>query len=153
MSGFHKLTVQEVRPLTPAACSVRFAVPEELRADYAFHPGQHLTLRRVSGADDERRTYSICSTPAELAERGELRIGVKRINGGLFSSWLNGELAAGDTVEVMTPAGRFGAGTGRTDSGVGRRLRHHPDDVDHRQHAAARTGRRDLPGLWQSDVQ
>ncbi|HJQ02349.1 MAG TPA: 1,2-phenylacetyl-CoA epoxidase subunit PaaE [Jatrophihabitans sp.] len=122
MSGFHKLTVQEVRPLTTAACSVRFAVPEELRADYAFHPGQHLTLRRVSGTDDERRTYSICSTPADLVERGELRIGVKRINGGLFSSWLNGELASGDTVEVMTPAGRFGAGTGQPDAAVGRRL-------------------------------
>jgi ring-1,2-phenylacetyl-CoA epoxidase subunit PaaE len=110
MSAFHKLTVHEVRPLTAEACAVQFAVPEELRADYAFHPGQHLTLRRVSGANDERRTYSICSTPAELAERGVLRIGVKQISGGLFSSWLNGELAAGDTVEVMTPAGRFGAG-------------------------------------------
>lgn len=122
MSAFHKLTVQEVRPLTADACSVQFAVPEELRADYAFHPGQHLTLRRVSGADDDRRTYSICSTPADLAERGELRIGVKRISGGLFSSWLNGELAAGDTVEVMTPAGRFGAGTGCREGAVGRRL-------------------------------
>ena len=120
MSTFHKLTVHEVRSLTDDACSVQFAVPEQLRADYAFHPGQHLTLRRVSGATDERRTYSICSTPAELAEHGLLRIGVKQISGGLFSSWLNGELAAGDTVEVMTPAGRFGAGTGT--SAIGRRL-------------------------------
>ena len=117
MSAFHKLTVHEVRPLTDDACSVQFAVPEQLRADYAFHPGQHLTLRRISGASDERRTYSICSTPTELAEHGLLRIGVKQITGGLFSSWLNGELAAGDTVEVMTPAGRFGAGTGSSDIG------------------------------------
>src|SRR6185437_5250672 len=122
MSTFHKLTVHEVRSLTDEACSVQFAVPEQLRADYAFHPGQHLTLRRISGASDERRTYSICSTPTELAEHGLLRIGVKQITGGLFSSWLNGELAAGDTVEVMTPAGRFGAGTGSRDSAVGRRL-------------------------------
>ncbi|HET6210233.1 MAG TPA: 2Fe-2S iron-sulfur cluster-binding protein [Jatrophihabitans sp.] len=120
MSTFHKLTVHEVQPLTADACSVQFAVPEQLREDYRFHPGQHLTLRRVSGSTDERRTYSICSTPAELAEQGLLRIGVKQITGGLFSSWLNGELAAGDTVEVMTPAGRFGAGTGTAQ--IGRRL-------------------------------
>lgn len=120
MSVFHKLTVHEVQPLTDDACSVQFAVPEQLRADYAFHPGQHLTLRRVSGASDERRTYSICSTPAELAERGLLRIGVKRISGGLFSSWLNGELAPGDVVEVLTPAGRFGAGTATP--GIGLRI-------------------------------
>jgi ring-1,2-phenylacetyl-CoA epoxidase subunit PaaE len=118
MSVFHKLTVHEVQPLTDDACSVQFAVPEPLRAEYAFHPGQHLTLRRVSGASDERRTYSICSTPAELAERGLLRIGVKRISGGLFSGWLNGELAAGDVVEVLTPAGRFGAGTGAPEIGL-----------------------------------
>ena len=123
---------------------MQFGVPEQLRADYAFHPGQHLTLRRVSGANEERRTYSICSTPAELAEHGLLRIGVKQISGGLFSSWLTGELAAGDIVEVMTPAGRFGAGTGSSDIGradrlPGRRLRHHPDDVDHRQHPAQRS--------------
>jgi ring-1,2-phenylacetyl-CoA epoxidase subunit PaaE len=122
MSAFHKLTVHEVRPLTAEACSVQFAVPEELRADYAFHPGQHLTLRRVNGANDERRTYSICSTPTELTERGVLRIGVKQISGGLFSSWLNGELTAGDTVEVMTPAGRFGAGTGTGSATTGHRL-------------------------------
>jgi len=120
MSTFHKLTVHEVRSLTDDACSVQFAVPEQLRADYAFHPGQHLTLRRVSGPDEGRRTYSICSTPAELAEHGLLRIGVKQISGGLFSSWLNGELAAGDIVEVLTPAGRFGAGTGTSE--IGRRI-------------------------------
>ncbi|MGI8666885.1 MAG: 2Fe-2S iron-sulfur cluster-binding protein [Jatrophihabitans sp.] len=125
MSAFHKLAVSRVRQLTDSACAVHFAVPEQLRPAYAFHPGQHLTLRRTSGAEEDRRTYSICSTQADLDERGELQIGVKRIPDGQFSGWLTGSvastdspldgLAAGDLVEVLTPAGRFGTATGPQD--------------------------------------
>lgn len=113
-AGFHPLPVARVEPLTEQACAVHFSVPTELRAAYAFTPGQHLTLRRTDvgpAAAEERRTYSICSTPQDLAERGELRIGVKRITDGLFSGWLTGELQPGATIEVMTPAGRFGTDT------------------------------------------
>jgi ring-1,2-phenylacetyl-CoA epoxidase subunit PaaE len=109
--GFHLLTVARVEPLTDEACAVHFTVPDALRPEYAFTPGQHLTLRQTAGAptgQEERRTYSICSTPADLTDRGELRIGVKRIANGLFSSWLTGDLRPGDVIEVMTPAGRFG---------------------------------------------
>jgi ring-1,2-phenylacetyl-CoA epoxidase subunit PaaE len=114
VSGFHPLTVARVEPLTAEACAVHFTVPAELRPEYAFTPGQHLTLRRrtdgagATAGQEERRTYSICSTPADLTERGELRIGVKRIASGLFSGWLTGDLRPGDAIEVMTPAGRFG---------------------------------------------
>lgn len=111
-AGFHPVTVARVEPLTDAACAVHLTVPPELREQYAFTPGQHLTLRQTTGdrvtGQEERRTYSICSTPADLTERGTLRIGVKRIANGLFSSWLTGELQSGATIEVMTPAGRFG---------------------------------------------
>jgi ring-1,2-phenylacetyl-CoA epoxidase subunit PaaE len=114
-AGFHPLPVARVEPLTEQACAVHFSVPAELRAAYAFTPGQHLTLRRTDvgqeTGQEERRTYSICSTPQDLAERGELRIGVKRITDGLFSGWLTGGLQPGATVEVMTPAGRFGTET------------------------------------------
>ena len=106
--GFHTLTVARVEPLTDEACAVHFAVPAELRPEYAFEPGQHLTLRRADAGQEERRTYSICSTPADLTEHGVLRIGVKRIANGLFSGWLTRELRPGATIEVMTPAGRFG---------------------------------------------
>jgi ring-1,2-phenylacetyl-CoA epoxidase subunit PaaE len=106
--GFHSLAVARVEPLTEAACAVHFEVPAELRQEYAFEPGQHLTLRRSGGDPEERRTYSICSTPADLTEHGALQIGVKRIPNGLFSGWLTGELQPGATIEVMTPAGRFG---------------------------------------------
>ena len=108
MSSFHKLAVSDVAWLTDAARAVEFTVPEELRAGYAFNPGQHLTLRRLTGDTEDRRTYSICSTPAELAEQGRLRIGVKLIPGGVFSGWLTGALQVGEVVEVMTPAGHFG---------------------------------------------
>jgi hypothetical protein len=108
--GFHPLTVARVEPLTDEACAVHFTVPVELRQEYAFDPGQHLTLRRAPAGQDagqeERRTYSICSTPQDLTEHGELRIGVKRIANGLFSGWLTGELHSGVTIEVMTPAPR-----------------------------------------------
>ena len=106
--GFHSLAVARVEPLTDEACAVHLTVPVELRQEYAFDPGQHLTLRRADTEHEERRTYSICSTPADLAEHGVLRIGVKRIANGLFSGWLTGGLQPGATIEVMTPAGRFG---------------------------------------------
>lgn len=119
-SSFHKLTVSDILRLTGSACAVEFAVPEELRAEYAFRPGQHLTLRRLTGDVEDRRTYSICSTPAELASSGRLRIGVKQIPGGVFSGWLTGALQVGEVIEVMTPAGYFGPpGVGSTD---GRRI-------------------------------
>ncbi len=120
MSSFTKLAVAAVDRLTEQACAVEFAVPEQLRQSYAFNPGQHLTLRRVSGDSEERRTYSICSTPTELAERGVLRIGVKRVAGGSFSGWLTGSLQPGELVEVMTPAGHFGvADLGRPSRRIG----------------------------------
>ncbi|HEX2904915.1 MAG TPA: 2Fe-2S iron-sulfur cluster-binding protein [Jatrophihabitans sp.] len=108
MSTFHKLTVSAIAPLTDQAVAVEFSVPEPLRDDYAFRPGQHLTLRRVSGDLEDRRTYSICSTPRLLAESGRLRIGVKRVPDGVFSGWLTAGLQPGEVIEVMTPAGHFG---------------------------------------------
>jgi ring-1,2-phenylacetyl-CoA epoxidase subunit PaaE len=108
MSTFHKLTVSDIVRLTGSACAVEFSVPEELRDEYAFRPGQHLTLRRLTGDLEDRRTYSICSTPADLVGAGRLRIGVKQIPYGIFSGWLTGALQVGEVVEVMTPAGYFG---------------------------------------------
>ncbi len=113
---FHKLPVSRLDKLTDDAYAVTFAVPEELRAEFRFQPGQHLTVRRLNGAEDVRRSYSICSTPAELAGHGRLRIGVKLIPDGAFSGYLTDELvpAYGDAepdvpalVEVMPPLGHF----------------------------------------------
>src|SRR6266540_3968350 len=104
---FHKLTVSEVSPLTDDAVAFSFEVPVELREAFAFRAGQHLTVRRVVDDQDVRRSYSICSTPAELAGRGHLRIGVKQVPGGSFSTYATHALHEGDVVEVLPPLGHF----------------------------------------------
>ena len=102
---FHQLTVRDVRRETPDAVSVAFDVPPELAEAYAYAPGQYLTLRTEMDGAELRRSYSICSGP----EEGELRIAVKRVEGGAVSGWLNEALAPGHALDVMTPTGRFGA--------------------------------------------
>ncbi len=81
-----------------------FAIPQELAGDYSFQPGQYLTLRTTMDGEEVRRSYSICSGPDD----GELRVAVKRVNGGAFSNWAAEELKCGDELDVMTPTGRFG---------------------------------------------
>nr|WP_320782160.1 1,2-phenylacetyl-CoA epoxidase subunit PaaE [Streptomyces sp. CRN 30] len=100
--AFHPLRVTAVDRLCEDAVAVAFEVPGELAEEFAFAPGQSLTLRRRVDGRDERRSYSICS-PAGAPPR----IGVRVVPGGLFSSWLMHEVAPGDTVEVMTPTGHF----------------------------------------------
>ncbi|HEX2770838.1 MAG TPA: 1,2-phenylacetyl-CoA epoxidase subunit PaaE [Micromonosporaceae bacterium] len=106
---FHALPVAAVDRLTDDAVAITFDVPAELREAYAFRAGQHLTVRRTDeGTGEEvRRSYSICSTPADLAEHGRLRIGVKEIPGGAFSRFAATALHAGDAVDVMPPLGHF----------------------------------------------
>ncbi len=104
---FHPLVVSAVDRLTDDAVAVAFAVPLSLRPVFAFRAGQHLTVRRLVDGEDVRRSYSICSTPMDLAERGVLRIGVRRVAGGSFSGYAVGALEPGDTVEVLPPLGGF----------------------------------------------
>src|SRR3954469_16458825 len=101
---FHKLAVNDLRREASDAVSLTFAIPQELKADYSFAPGQYLTLRTTMDGEEVRRSYSICSGPDD----GELRIAVKRVEGGAFSSWAADELRPGDELDVMTPTGRFG---------------------------------------------
>lgn len=100
---FHRLRVAEVKRETPDAVSVRFELPETLRETFAFRAGQHLTFRREFDGEEVRRNYSVCVSPSE----GVLKIGVKKIAGGVFSGWVNDELKAGDELEVMPPHGSF----------------------------------------------
>jgi ring-1,2-phenylacetyl-CoA epoxidase subunit PaaE len=105
---FHKLTVAEITHLTEDAVAVTFDVPPPLREAFRFSAGQHLTVRRIAPDEPEvRRSYSICSTPAEVAEHGRLRIGVKQVPGGSFSTFATSELRVGDVVEVLPPLGHF----------------------------------------------
>ncbi len=103
-AAFHPLRVAEVEQLTPDAVALTFAVPPELRQEYAFAPGQHLTLRATLDGEEVRRSYSICSPPSQ----GRLRIAVKRLEGGVFSGHALEQVREGDVIDVLRPAGRFG---------------------------------------------
>ena len=109
MARFHPLTVAAVDRITDDSVALTFAVPAELREDYRHAAGQHLALRRTLDGTEIRRTYSICSpAPAPDGEAPRtLRVGVRLVDGGAFSTYALKEIAVGDTVEVMIPAGRF----------------------------------------------
>lgn len=100
---FHALRVAEIVPETDEANSIRFEIPPELRDEFAFKAGQHLTLRATIDGEEVRRNYSLCTAPAD----GDWMVTVKRIGGGLFSNWVGDQLKAGDTVDVMVPHGSF----------------------------------------------
>jgi ring-1,2-phenylacetyl-CoA epoxidase subunit PaaE len=105
---FRRLRVAAVDRLTDDAVAVTFDVPPELRGAYAFAAGQHVTVRRADpDAEEVRRSYSICSAPAELVAQGRFRIGVRQIAGGVFSTFAGKALRPGDTVEVLPPLGHF----------------------------------------------
>ncbi len=100
---FHPLRVAAVDRLTDDAVSITFDVPPELREEFAFAAGQHVSVRVPELGDDVRRNYSICSP----ATGGPLRIGVKRIPDGVFSGYAAERLHPGDVLDVMTPSGTF----------------------------------------------
>ncbi|MET8080973.1 1,2-phenylacetyl-CoA epoxidase subunit PaaE [Streptomyces sp. NPDC005303] len=100
--AFHTVRVAAVEPLCADAAALTFEIPHRLAEEFAFLPGQCLTLRREIDGRDERRSYSICS-PAGTPPR----IGVRAVPGGLFSSWLVHGIRPGDTLHVMGPTGAF----------------------------------------------
>ena len=102
-TGFHSLKIVDVRRETDDAVSLRFELPTALQDVFHFTPGQHLTLRTELDGEDVRRNYSLCVSPHE----NELRVAIKRIAGGAFSTWANNTLALGDMMDVMPPHGSF----------------------------------------------
>lgn len=104
---FQSLTVKCVNPEAAGSIAVTFDVPPAERATFQFEPGQYLTLRAMVDGQDVRRSYSISSARSRLRTAGELEIGIRQVNGGLFSNWAATSLKAGDTISVMPPTGRF----------------------------------------------
>lgn len=100
---FHPLTVAAIDRPTDDSVAVTFDVPAELAAEFAFTPGQHLTLRREQDGADVRRSYSICASP----QSGRLRVAVKAVEDGVFSTYAISGLNVGDVVDVLPPAGTF----------------------------------------------
>ncbi len=101
MPRFHDLTVTGIEKTIRDAVVVTLRPPKD--ADFTFRPGQYLTFRRDFGDQEIRRTYSICSG----LDDGVLQVGIKRVDGGAFSTFANEELTVGDTLQVMPPTGRF----------------------------------------------
>jgi ring-1,2-phenylacetyl-CoA epoxidase subunit PaaE len=100
---FHPLKIKEIRRETPDCVSVVFDIPDALTKEFAFTQGQSLTMRAFVNDEEVRRTYSICSSPAEK----EWRVAIKKVDGGLFSTLANDQLKKDDILEVMPPVGRF----------------------------------------------
>ncbi|WP_404367044.1 1,2-phenylacetyl-CoA epoxidase subunit PaaE [Marinobacter sp.] len=103
MTKFYPLTIKEVRPETRDSVSLFFDVPEDLSDEFRYEQGQHLILRSKIDGEEVRRSYSICTSVNDQ----QLRIAVKKVPGGRFSTFANEELHAGETLEVMPPQGHF----------------------------------------------
>jgi ring-1,2-phenylacetyl-CoA epoxidase subunit PaaE len=100
---FHPLKIKEIKKETIDCVSVLFKIPDELKMNFAFQQGQSLTMRAMINGEEVRRTYSLCSSPLD----SEWKVAIKKVDGGLFSSFANEQLTAGDMLEVMEPVGKF----------------------------------------------
>ena len=103
MAEFHKVYIQEIKQETADAVSVVFSIPEDLKADFSFTAGQYVTLQKEIKGETIRRAYSICSTPAS----GEIRVAIKKVEKGVFSTYATSDLKVGDAIEITAPEGRF----------------------------------------------
>ena len=104
---FHPLLVKRVSPEAAGSVAITFAIPEDKKSAFAFVPGQFLTLKANVQGESVRRTYSISSPRSRFDRFDELEIGIRPVEGGLFSNWAVQHLKAGDQIEVMPPDGRF----------------------------------------------
>ncbi|MCL4152258.1 UNVERIFIED_CONTAM: hypothetical protein GTU68_051279 [Idotea baltica] len=104
MADFYTLKVADIYKETDDTSVVTFEIPSELHDVFKFRQGQHLTLKADINGEDVRRSYSLCSSPMSA----KWQVAVKLIPGGLFSTYINEEVKAGDTIDVMAPSGTFG---------------------------------------------
>ena len=102
MSKFHKVKVKDVRRETDDTVSIAFELPQELQPEFEYEAGQYLTIRTSINDQSVNRSYSLCSSP----EDPEWRVAVKKVPGGLFSTFANEVLHVGDEVELMPPMGK-----------------------------------------------
>ena len=100
---FYPLRIKKVNRETDQCVSVEFEIPENLASSFQFKQGQSLTMRTILNGEEVRRTYSLCSSPLD----NKWKVAIKKVEGGLFSSFANENLKAGDVVDVMEPVGKF----------------------------------------------
>ncbi len=100
---FHPLTVKQLQKDTSDCVIITFDIPESQMELFQYNAGQNITVKKIFDGTEIRRSYSICAAPYE----NKLSVAVKKIEGGLFSSYANDQLKAGDVLEVMPPTGKF----------------------------------------------
>ena len=100
---FEKVSVKQVKKETADCVSIVFDIPESLQEKFKYKQGQHITMRAFINEEEIRRSYSLCSSPLN----NEWRVAVKKVEGGLFSTYANDTLKTGDTLELMEPMGHF----------------------------------------------
>ncbi|HKK88078.1 MAG TPA: 1,2-phenylacetyl-CoA epoxidase subunit PaaE [Saprospiraceae bacterium] len=103
MSQFHQIPVREIRRETDDTVSIALNVPDAIKEEFTYLPGQYLTIKADINGEEVRRSYSLCSSPHE----GEWRVAVKKVEQGRFSTYANEALKEGDVLEVMPPMGNF----------------------------------------------
>ena len=103
MSKFHSIQVADIYKETKDCSVITFDIPENLKSDFSYNSGQHLTLRTTVNGQEVRRSYSLCSSPTQ----NTWQVAVKKIDSGLFSTFVNDQLKKGDFLEVMPPNGTF----------------------------------------------
>jgi ring-1,2-phenylacetyl-CoA epoxidase subunit PaaE len=104
MAQFHSLKIKDIRRETADCVSISFDIPAELENEFKYKQGQYITLKETINGEELRRSYSACSSPIV---DDDLRIAVKKVEGGRMSSYLNNGIEPGQTVEVMKPMGNF----------------------------------------------
>ena len=104
---FHDLPVSNITPEAAGAVAITFQVPENLRSGFNFKAGQFLTLRASIDGNDVRRSYSISSSQNSYVQNGTLEVGIRPVQGGVFSNWAASQLKVGDVLRVMPADGRF----------------------------------------------
>lgn len=103
MHRFHPLTISKLTKETKDCVSLEFEIPEDQQELFRYKQGQHITLRKELDGDDVRRSYSICTSPKE----NKLKVAIKKVSGGAFSTYANDLLTEGEILEVMPPSGNF----------------------------------------------
>ena len=102
-SEFFKLTIKEVVKETDDCVSLSFTIPDEYRSRFDFVSGQYLTLKTSIKNEEVRRSYSLCSEPSS----GIVKVAIKQVENGTFSTYANQFLNPGDSIESLCPAGNF----------------------------------------------
>jgi ring-1,2-phenylacetyl-CoA epoxidase subunit PaaE len=100
---FYKLKIKDIRQETADCISISFDIPDELKPIFSYQAGQYLTFSAIINGEEIRRSYSLCSSPLE----NEWRVAIKRVEGGIFSTYAHTQLKKNDTLAVMQPLGNF----------------------------------------------